>query len=137
VFNGNLSSWNVANAVRFDSMFQSAISFRGDGLNTWNTSRMSSLAYMFSSAVTFRGSISNWDVVKVTSLEAMFTNTGFNGDISAWNVGNVEITNQMFYNNRNFAGNLSAWNTTNLVSAANMVRRVGKIPDCFVVGRVC
>ena len=43
------------------------------------------------------GDISNWDVSNVEDMECMFYNTKFNGDISNWDVSNVKDMDDMFY----------------------------------------
>ena len=47
----------------------------------------------------FNGDISEWNVSNVNDMEGMFLNsqfTGENGDISKWDVGNVENMRGMF-----------------------------------------
>ena len=40
--------------------------------------------------------ISEWDVSKVRSMQAMFNGSVFNGDVSKWDVSNVENMTDMF-----------------------------------------
>ena len=44
------------------------------------------------------GDISNWDVSNVEDMNDMFYGSSFNGDITSWDVSNVEYMNYMFYN---------------------------------------
>jgi surface protein len=44
----------------------------------------------------FNGDISQWDVSNVESMLCMFTGSEFNGDISNWNVSKVENMAHIF-----------------------------------------
>ena len=44
----------------------------------------------------FNGDISKWDVSNVEDTSWMFTKSNFNGDISNWDVSNVEDVDDMF-----------------------------------------
>ena len=50
---------------------------------------------MFSNSL-FNGDISKWDVSNVEDMYAMFSNSLFNGDISKWDVSNVKDMSDMF-----------------------------------------
>ena len=45
----------------------------------------------------FNGNISNWDVSNVEHMDAMFFNSKFNGDISNWDVSNVTNNADIFF----------------------------------------
>jgi len=60
----------------------------------------------------FNGNISDWDVSNVECMNFMFANskfTGENGDISNWDVSKARLMNGVFYNS-NFHGNINKWN---------------------------
>jgi surface protein len=44
----------------------------------------------------FNGDISKWDVSNVDNMAAMFQYSAFNGNISKWNVSNVRNMEEMF-----------------------------------------
>ena len=44
----------------------------------------------------FDGDISGWDVSNVQNMEGMFQRSHFYGDISGWDVSNVQKMEQMF-----------------------------------------
>ena len=50
----------------------------------------------------FNEDISNWDVSKVTDMSKMFANTSFNQDISKWNVSRVQHFDSMFARAKSF-----------------------------------
>ena len=61
----------------------------------------------------FNGDISQWDVSNVENMAFMFYNSNFNGDISKWDVSNVEMMSRTFYGS-DFNQDISNWNTSNL-----------------------
>ena len=48
----------------------------------------------------FNGDISKWDVSNVNNMSYMFFCSQFNGDILSWNVGNVTNMKCMFENSK-------------------------------------
>jgi surface protein len=62
----------------------------------------------------FNGDISEWDVSNVQDMSYMFESSQFNGDISRWDVSNVTNLSQMLYN-RKFQDNISEWDVSNVV----------------------
>lgn len=61
-FNGNISKWNVSNAIIMNNMFKRS-NFNGD-ISKWNTSNVTDMKDMFYQSA-FEGDISNWDTSKV------------------------------------------------------------------------
>ena len=70
----------------------------------------------------FNGDISSWDVSNVERL--VFQNSPFTGDISNWDVSNVNTMHGMFYQDGGsevgFDGDLSSWNVSNVTDMAGM-----------------
>jgi surface protein len=56
----------------------------------------------------FNGDISNWNVSNVTNMKAMFWRSKFNSDISNWNVSNVMDAQAMFMETE-FNQDISNW----------------------------
>ena len=59
------------------------------------------------------GDISNWNVSNVEDMNFMFKNSKFNGDISNWDVSNVKDMRYMFYDSP-FNGDISNWDVSNV-----------------------
>jgi surface protein len=59
----------------------------------------------------FNGDISKWDTSKVKSMAGMFSGSKFNGDISQWNTSKVSNMGWMFVD-ADFNGDLRPWHLT-------------------------
>jgi surface protein len=69
----------------------------------------------------FNGDISSWNVENVEYMNVMFSGaTSFNGDISSWNVENVSDMAEMFLGATSFNGDISSWNVENVVDMSGM-----------------
>jgi surface protein len=97
-FNADISSWDVSNVRRMDSMFYKADSFNAD-ISEWDVSDVKNMAYMFYQAKNFNSNISNWNVSNVSNMDAMFYQaSSFNQDLSAWCVPLVLVPPLYFGN---------------------------------------
>ena len=67
----------------------------------------------------FNGDISEWNVSNVETMRDMFHGSQFNGDISGWDVSNVCFMDGMFQNSV-FDGDISNWDVSNVSSMAFM-----------------
>ena len=65
-------------------------------LNFIDTSLITDMSSLFYYIDRFNGDISNWDVSNVNNMAYMFRNSEFNGDISNWDVSNVTNMKYMF-----------------------------------------
>jgi len=133
--NVDISSWNVSNVTRMDSMFAYNETFNQDignwdvskvtdmstmfvgahafnqNLNNWNVSNVTDMRQMFHHALDFNQPLSNWDTGNVTDMGAMFGGTKFNQDISNWNVSNVKEFVSMFQGSA-FNQSISNWDVS-------------------------
>jgi surface protein len=82
----------------------------GDDLSKVITSKVFNMGYLFKGKA-INGNISHWDVSNVDFMHQMFMDTSFNQDISAWDVSNVYRFSMMFQNST-FNGDISAWDVT-------------------------
>ena len=60
------------------------------------------------------------DLSGVTDMDGMFRDTFFTGNLSGWDVSNVETMNGMFYDANRFDGDLSGWNVSTVTNMNGM-----------------
>ena len=78
---------------------------------------------MFNNASKFNGNISTWDVSNVETMEEMFENaSSFNGDISNWNVSNVKDMSYMFHIATSFNQDISNWDVSSVLEMSEMFK---------------
>ena len=69
----------------------------------------------------FNGDISSWDVGNVESMERMFSDASqFNQNIGGWDVGNVENMQAMFFGASQFNQNIGGWNVGKVTDMSSM-----------------
>lgn len=69
----------------------------------------------------FIGDISKWDVSNVEIMDEMFADSDFKGNISNWDVSHVTEMNGMFQGSK-FNGDISKWNVSNVISMEKMFK---------------
>ena len=76
---------------------------------------------MFQGASSFNGDLSRWDVSNIQEMAAMFQGArDFNQDLSSWNVSNVLDMGQMFDSASFFNQDLSSWDVSNVSNMESM-----------------
>jgi len=90
----------------------------------WDVSKvtdMNALFYDTDEDVIFNGDISGWTTTQVTTMSEMFRDAAvFNGDISEWDVGAVTTMAHMFHGATAFNRDISKWNTVAVTTMAHM-----------------
>ena len=75
----------------------------------------------------FTGDISKWDVSNVDNMRNMFRGSQFNGDISKWDVSSLLNMQCMFYNSK-FNGDISRWTVSSKTGPWSMNGMFEKSP---------
>ncbi|WP_348704105.1 BspA family leucine-rich repeat surface protein, partial [Tenacibaculum sp. 190524A02b] len=76
--------------------------------------------FMGCSSLGDTNAFSHWDVSGIKRMRYLFLGSNFNGDISNWNVSQVNNMEGMFQNNRAFNQDIGGWDVSSLTSAEDM-----------------
>jgi len=80
------------------------------------------MSFLFHGATSFNGDLSGWDVGNVQRMGTMFSGaTSFNGDLSRWDVSSVTDMRRMFINATSFNGDLGNWDVSNVNDMREML----------------
>ena len=119
----NFKYWDVSNVRDFSYMFEGS-SNAFSGVSNWNlytgddSDDVSNVLYvigMFKNASGFNADLSGWNVSIVRDMREMFRGaSAFNGDISTWNTSNVRDMSYMFHGASAFNTYIKDWNTSNV-----------------------
>ena len=115
LFNGDIGSWDLTNVNSLNAMFWSASTFNQD-LSNWDVSNVTDMQLLFFDANAYNngGNALSWDskTSQVLTMRAMFGQTVFNHDLSAWDLSSVTTISNMFRDNTVFNQDLSAWDVS-------------------------
>ena len=85
----DLSYWDTSNVMFMGAMFRDVNYLEIPGLSEWDVGNVQVMSSMFENTNDIINSISEWDVGNVYNMAHMFKTSGFNQDLSSWNVENV------------------------------------------------
>lgn len=114
-FSGDISQWDMSNAVNTDSMFSGNIHFNPEYLGEWKFSeKLKDTNHMFAACHRFEGTgLRYWNVSSVENFDYMFVECkAFNEDISSWRPINAKSIEAMFKGTKAFDQDLSSWTIT-------------------------
>ena len=111
---------NLTNVTSLDGAFVDVGNMNDADFSNWDVSTITDMRNAFAGAGGNFSGLDNWNVSNVTRMQRTFFNTVFNGDISAWDVGNVTNFSQMFRGNSVFNQDISNWNMSNATNLSTM-----------------
>ena len=114
-FKANLNDIDTSNITDMSQLFSAVYKSNGE-YDLLSTIGRPSDGIDFSR---FDGDISQWDVSNVEKMWATFAGSKFNGDISKWDVSKVRNMGSMFEGS-SFNGDISNWDVSSLVNAYYM-----------------
>lgn len=87
-----------------------------------NLSKVKSMQRMFGGAVNFKGDLSNWQVGNVEDMSWLFHgNVIFNSDLSQWDVSSVKTMNRMFLFAETYNQPLNNWDVSSVIDMEQML----------------
>ena len=130
----NLYKYHPETKKELKSIIEERIKNEGNecDLNDIDTSKITDMSHLFAKYDSknytikddisgFNGDISGWDVSNVTDMSGMFYYAkSFNQDISKWNVSNVIDMNGMFAYAKSFNKDISKWDVSKVIVCYDM-----------------
>ena len=114
------SSVIVCDDTNISAVVAEEIETQGESanLNHLDVSGVTDLSGLFSDSQ-FNGDISAWDVSNVIDMNHLFDGTPFDGDISRWDVSKVTDMSNMFWASQ-FNGDISGWDVSAVTNMHHM-----------------
>jgi surface protein len=118
-FNQDISGWDVSNVTNFNDTFRSAVAFDQD-ISGWVIGTGVSMKRMFRAANSFTADLGSWNMTGVAAIGAIFADSGYNQDISGWDVSSVTDMSDAFLRNSVFNQDISGWDVSSVLNMEGM-----------------
>lgn len=126
-----LEQWGAISWESFNGGFTNSINMEYHATDIPNLQHVEDMSAMFANfsyeeldfdePSVFNGDLSNWDVSNVNNMNRMFVRAGlFNSDLSSWDVSNVTDLSGMFSGAESFTSDLSNWNVSNVTDISGI-----------------
>ncbi|CAM1354020.1 BspA family leucine-rich repeat surface protein [Tenacibaculum insulae] len=116
---------DLSDITSFNKTFRDCTNMGSPNLNGWDVSNITTMESMFRNT-NFNGNITNWDVGKVNSFYRMLCQSSFNQNISGWNIGEhvstVSRMDDMFWSNSSFNQPIASWDVSKVKKMNGMFR---------------
>ncbi len=123
-FSSNVNNYKPQTKDELKELIEQHIKKYGNevDLNNIDTSDITDMSELFEFS-DFNGDISEWDVSNVEDMTLMFGNAkNFNKDISEWNTGNVAYMEYMFSGATSFDQEIGHWDVSNVTTMQGMFK---------------
>ncbi|MFC2604387.1 MAG: BspA family leucine-rich repeat surface protein, partial [Bacteroidota bacterium] len=114
---------NLSQCASLNAMFwgcSSLVNANGS-ISNWNTVNITDMNAMFYGATLFNQPLNSWNTANVTNMVNMFAGaTSFNQPLNNWNTANVTNMLSLFYRATSFNQDISGWNTENVTDMRSM-----------------
>ena len=119
----SIDQWGGIEWTSMNGAFTDASNMVYGATDIPNLSDVTDMARMFLRAQSFNGDLSGWDVSNVNTTSGMFWDArSFDGDISSWNVSKVTYMASMFRYATDFDQDISSWNVSKVIDMTSMFR---------------
>ncbi|MEX0315794.1 MAG: BspA family leucine-rich repeat surface protein, partial [Allomuricauda sp.] len=120
----SIEQWGSIQWASFEDTFRDCSNMVYNATDIPDLSQVNDLSGMFSYCDSFNGDLSGWNLENVESMYRMFFEaTSFTGlGLETWDTQNVTTMQNMFANASSFNGDLGNWKTENVTSMFGMFR---------------
>jgi surface protein len=122
---GDIGGWKTCEVIDMLGLFNAdfnpqAVNFNKD-LNNWDVSKVTLMQAMFAGAAAFNQPLKDWDVSKVTAMNSMFiTASSFNQPLKDWDVSKVTAMQGMFQSAKAFNQPIRDWDVSKVTDMSYM-----------------
>lgn len=132
-----IENWNVSKAIKLSGMFSKCSSLKKLDLSKWNVSNVKYNSMLFAECKELKEikGLDKWNTNMFYACGLMFKNCSSLEalDLSNWQMGNVQTTNEMFAycDNLETIGDVSKWDVSNVKDMSKMFYYCGHLEcDC-------
>ncbi|MCG8699846.1 MAG: BspA family leucine-rich repeat surface protein, partial [Bacteroidales bacterium] len=111
----SIDQWGTIAWASFENAFYGCKNMTYNAIDAPDLSSVTSMKNAFLSCSKFNGDLSSWDVSNINNFTSMFQRSGFNGNVSTWDMSEAENLFNMFYFTP-FNQDISSWNVSNVTN---------------------
>lgn len=109
----SIGQWGTIVWETFENAFYGCKNMTYNATDAPDLSMVTSMKNAYLSCSEFNGDLSSWNVSNINDFTSMFQSSGFNGNVSTWDLSEAENLFNMFYST-SFNQDISSWNVSNV-----------------------